>query len=42
MHILVPTAFLIAQASLIAGIAASVAWPAMALGAAQALAAPPR
>ncbi len=42
MHVLIPTAMLFAQAGLIAGMAASFAWPAMALGVAQALAVPPR
>jgi hypothetical protein len=42
MHILFPTAMLMAQAGMIAGVAASLAWPAMALGMAQAMARPPK
>jgi hypothetical protein len=41
MHILFPTAMLMAQAGLIAGMTASLAWPAIAMGMAQAMAAPP-
>jgi hypothetical protein len=41
MHILFPTAMLIARAGLIAGMTASIAWPAIAMGIAQAMAAPP-
>ncbi len=40
MHILYPTAVLVAQAGMIASLAASFAWPAMALGMAQAMAHP--
>jgi hypothetical protein len=42
MNALLPTALMVAQASLVAGLAAAWAIPAVMLGAAQALAAPPR
>jgi hypothetical protein len=40
MHMLLPTAMLMAQACMIAGMAATFALPAMALGMAQAMAQP--
>ncbi|WP_275426716.1 hypothetical protein [Elioraea rosea] len=42
MNMLFPTALLFAQAGMIAGFAAAFAFPAMAMGAAQAMTLPPR